>query len=74
VAKRATATVAELIDEFSRNREATVAAVAAIDDDLMKVPVRSAGGHAGPLATVLWFVAIDHVAAHAREIATTGER
>lgn len=68
VAKRAQASVAELLAEFERNRAATLAAVAGIDEHLLTCPIRSAGGTTGPLAVVLWWVAIDHVLGHTRDI------
>jgi hypothetical protein len=77
VAKRADATVAELIDEFRRNRAATVAAVEQADDALLATPVRSAGGITGALASVIQTVAVLHVLGHVGDIvgeATGGRR
>jgi hypothetical protein len=68
VAKRAQATVAELLDEFARNRAATIGAVEAADEALLAAPVRSAGGITGALAGVLNAVAVLHVRAHVRDI------
>lgn len=69
VAKRAGASLDELLDEFARNRAATIAAVEAMDDALLAMPIRSAGGIAGPLADVLRWIAVDHVLGHVRDIA-----
>src|SRR2546425_10673563 len=44
VAKRAHLSAAELLDEFERNRAATICAVEAADEELFARPVRSAGG------------------------------
>lgn len=68
VEKRADATIVELLDEFARNRTATVAAVEATDDALLALPIRSAGGVTGPLGGVLYWAAIDHVLGHVRDI------
>jgi hypothetical protein len=69
VAKRADASLDELLDEFARNRAATIAAVAAVDDALLAVPIRSAGGVSGRLDEVICWVAVDHVRGHVRDIA-----
>jgi hypothetical protein len=69
VAKRADASVAELLDEFERNRADTIAAVEAADEALLTRPIRSAGGITGALASVLNAVAVQHVTAHVRDIA-----
>jgi len=69
VQKRADASVGSLIDEFERNRAATVAAVEAADDGLFGRPIRSAGGITGVLADVLNAVAVQHVAMHVADIA-----
>jgi hypothetical protein len=69
VEKRAGASAAELLDEFQKNRAALIAAVEATDDALFDVPIRSAGGARGPLATVIKFVALDHVGVHIRDLA-----
>ena len=71
VEKRATMSVAELLDEFRTNRAALITAVEATDDALFDVPIRSAGGARGPLASVIKFVALDHVGVHVRDL--TGE-
>jgi len=69
VEKRAGASVAELLSELEENRAATIAAVEAADESLFSVPIRSAGGAQGPLAAVLNYVAVQHVAMHVNDIA-----
>jgi hypothetical protein len=71
VEKRADASVAELIAEFKENRAKTIAAVESADGALFTKEVTSAGGAKGPLATVIDFVAVQHVLGHLRDI--TGE-
>lgn len=68
VAKREGVSVADLLAEFRKNREATIAAIEAADDALLSKDITSAGGAQGPLASVFKFVAIDHVAGHLRDI------
>jgi uncharacterized damage-inducible protein DinB len=68
VEKRKDATVAELLDEFARNREKTIAAVEALDEHLLDVHIRSGGGIPGPLGSVLFAVAIGHVRQHMTDI------
>ena len=69
VAKRAHLPAAELVDEFLRNRAATIAAVEKTDDALLARGVRSAAGVTGSLARVLYAVTVDHALGHARDIA-----
>jgi hypothetical protein len=69
IAKRADTPLPDLIDEFARNRATTVAAVAAVDEALLGVEIRSAGGVTGTLGEVLHWVAVDHVRAHLRDFA-----
>lgn len=69
VAKRAHLTVGELLDEFEKNRAATIAAVEAADEVLFARRIRSAGGVVGPLATVFYMIAVAHALAHARDLA-----
>lgn len=71
VAKRADASVGDLIDELAKNRAATIAAVERADEGLLRTPIRSAGGITGELAQVIQAVAIDHVMSHVSDI--TGE-
>ena len=72
VAKRARISVGDLLQEFERNRAATIRAVEAADDALFARTIRSAGGVTGPLALVFQRVAVEHVLGHARDIAGTG--
>jgi hypothetical protein len=60
--------VSELLDIFEENRKTTIAAVEAADEDLLAVPVRSAGGIPGPVGTVLNYVAVLHVRGHMNDI------
>ena len=60
---------AELLDEFERNRAATIRAVETADPELFGRSVRSAGGFTGPLAAVLHAVAVEHVLEHIRDLA-----
>jgi hypothetical protein len=69
VAKRADVSAADLLVEFERNREATIAAVEAADEALFARHIRSAGGIVGPLVEVFHQVAVLHVLGHARDIA-----
>ena len=68
VAKRADTSLADLLDEFARNRAATIAAVEATEEALLAAPIRSAGGVEGPLGAVIRWVAVDHVQDHVRDI------
>ena len=74
VALRADRSVAELLEEFERNRAATIGAVEAADDALFARIIRSAGGVTGPLALVFYRVAVEHVLGHARDIAGPASR
>jgi uncharacterized damage-inducible protein DinB len=71
VARRAHLSVAELLEEFERNRAATIRAVEAADEALFARHIRSAGGVTGPLATVFYQVAVAHVLGHTRDLAGT---
>ncbi len=68
VAKRADATVEQLLAEFEQNRAATIGAVEAAEEPLFAVEVTSAGGAKGPLSAVMNFVAVEHVKMHVRDI------
>lgn len=68
VEKRAQASVAELLAEFQKNRAATIEAVEQADEALLQVHIRSAGGIPGPLARVIYFVAVLHVTGHVDNI------
>jgi hypothetical protein len=72
VAKRADTSIADLLAEFETNREATIEAVEAAQEELFAKPVRSGGGLYGPLAAVLWGIAVEHVRGHLRDIAGEG--
>jgi hypothetical protein len=68
VERRDAVPVAELIDEFVRNRATTIAAVAAYPEEEFERRVRSAGGTVGSLADVMWFVAVEHVRGHLADV------
>jgi hypothetical protein len=68
VAQRADATIAELIDEFERNRAATIQAIEEADDETLATNVRSAFGFEGTLAQVIHLVAVDHTRVHLHDI------
>lgn len=68
VAKRAETPVADLLGEFERNREATIAAVEEANEALLAVVVQTAAGLRGPLGAVLKFVAVDHVLGHVEDV------
>ena len=68
VEKRAQASVAELLAEFQKNRDATIEAVEQAEEALLQVHIRSAGGIPGPLARVIYFVAVLHVTGHVNDI------
>ena len=68
IERYAGASVAELLDVFKMNRETTIAAIEAAEDDLFATQVKSAGGITGPLGTVLNFVAVMHVRMHIDDV------
>lgn len=68
VDRRAGATVAELIEGFSRNREATIAAFASADEATLSRQVESFGGMQGELIDVIEAVVLGHVEGHIRDI------
>jgi hypothetical protein len=68
VAKREGLSVDELLEEFERNREATIKAVGEAEEELLTKEVRTAGGFEGPLTQVMQWVAVDHVRAHLADI------
>jgi len=72
VAKRAEASVEELLAEFEKNRAATIAAVDQADEALFVRPIRSAGGITGTLSAVLNAVAVLHVRSHVADIVGEG--
>ena len=71
VAKRADATVEELLEEFERNRAATLAAVEEANEDLLRERVRSAGGIEGTAAEVLNYLTAIHLRSHLADIRRT---
>jgi len=60
--------VAELLAEFEKNRAATIAAVETAGDELLRTPIRSAGGITGALASVIQAVAVLHIRGHVNDI------
>ena len=68
VAKRADAPISDLLTEFARNRDATIAALRDADDELLARPARSAGGVEGTLLGVFASVSIDHVREHLADL------
>jgi Mycothiol maleylpyruvate isomerase N-terminal domain len=68
VEKLADATVPELLALFAQNRATTIAAVEGADEALFDVPIKSAGGARGPMATVFNYVAVLHVRSHLDDI------
>ena len=72
VAKRQEATIEELLEEFGRNREATIAAVESADPELLQQEVTNATGHTGPALEVFHLVGVTHVLDHLEEIAGPG--
>lgn len=69
VAKRSEAGIGELLEEFGRNRAATIEAVAAADGALLSQATRSAGGVEGTLLEVLIGVTVGHVREHMADLA-----
>jgi uncharacterized damage-inducible protein DinB len=68
VDKRKALPVGDLMEEFQRNRAATIAAVEDADESLLDERVRSAGGTEGTAAEVLNFVAVTHVRQHLEDL------
>ena len=68
VERRADVPVEALVEEYVRNRARTIAAVASCPDEDLARRVRSAGGTVGPVADVLWFVAVEHVRGHLADL------
>ena len=71
VEKRAGASVADLLAEFQKNRAATITAVEQADEALLATPITSAGGITGPLARVVYLIAVMHVQGHVNDIVAT---
>ena len=72
VAKRAEAGIEDLLEEFGRNRAATIEAVAAADGALLSQRTRSAGGVEGTLLEVLIGVTVGHVREHIKDLENAG--
>jgi hypothetical protein len=70
VERRANLPVADLVDEFVRNRSRTIEAVEAYPEADLDRRIRSAGGTVGTVADVLWFVAVEHVLGHLEDLRT----
>ena len=68
VARRDDLPVEQLMTEFRRNRAATIDAVRAADEELLRQPTRSAGGVEGTLLNVLEGVAVGHVREHVGDL------
>ena len=68
VLRRRDTCLAELVDEFSRNREATIVAVASLTPGQLEASAKSLGGASGTVEGVLRRVAIEHLRQHLREI------
>src|SRR5437667_8662756 len=64
VDKREDKSIPDLIGEFERNRDATIATLESSDEELLSTHVKSAAGVAGPLGDVLRYVAVKHVKDH----------
>jgi hypothetical protein len=71
VEKRRENTVEELLEEFERNRAATMAAVEEADDELLRVRVKSAGGIEGTTAEVFNVVTVIHLQGHLDDLRGT---
>lgn len=68
VTQRADHTIEQLIEEFERNRAATIEAVEAADGALFARSIRSGGGIEGTLAEVFQEVTVDHVLGHLADL------
>ena len=64
VGKRADRDVEQLLAEFQKNREATIAAIEGVDDDVLEVKTTSGGGHTGRLKEIIHLIAVEHTRAH----------
>ena len=72
VDERRDRSVEELLAEFERNREATIAAVQEADEALLRQRVRSAGAVEGTAAEVLNFLTVEHVGQHLDDLRGEG--
>ena len=70
VEKRGDTPILDLLAEFQRNRQATIAAIQAAPDAILTRPTRSAGGVEGTLLEVLAGVARTHVRQHLTDLTT----
>ena len=70
VEKRGDTPIPDLLAEFQRNRQATIAAIQAAPDAILTRPTRSAGGVEGTLLEVLAGVARTHVRQHLTDLTT----
>lgn len=70
VANRAEASIDKLLEEFNRNRRATIEAVGGSEDALLAQAARSAGGVEGTLLEVLASVTVEHVRTHITDLET----
>ena len=68
VSNRADATIPELLEEFARNRQSTITAIADAEQELLNQPTRSAGGAQGTLLEVLTNVTLEHVRTHLSDL------
>lgn len=68
VARRAEASVADLLAEFEENRAKTIAAVETADPAVLSRRVVTAGGRVGTIAQVLNEVAVLHVLGHLEDL------
>ncbi len=73
VEKRASASIDELLDEFARNRDRTIAAIESAEDEVLQRNVQSLGGVSGPIVAVVRDVAVLHVRQHLADILAAGE-
>ncbi|HZQ38176.1 MAG TPA: DinB family protein [Dehalococcoidia bacterium] len=69
VERRAGRTQGELVEEFLNGRAALIALAGELDEALLSVPVRSAGGITGTLAEVMAGTAAAHVRTHSGDFA-----
>jgi len=68
VDKLAETSASDLLELFEKNRAATIAAVQAMDDALLEIEARTAGGLQGSLGQVMEMVAVAHVRGHVNDI------
>ena len=73
VSNRADATIPELLEEFARNRQSTISAIAEAEEQLLNQPTRSAGGAQGTLLEVLTNVTLAHVRTHLSDLESAAD-